>query len=126
MVIVTKFNGNQLLFTRYWCPLMYKHQECKFVVINPLDEVILEYPKDLENLEVVSDIDFSKFKTAVLECPMEKLPTYKAMIIFQRLSEPLVANPRRYKPEQLKTRFYKVNILGKKASVAQMDRATDF
>ena len=57
---------------------------------------------------------------------MEKLPTYKAMIIFQRLSEPLVANPRRYKPEQLKTRFYKVNILGKKASVAQMDRATDF
>ena len=121
MVIVTEFNGNQLMFTRYWCPLMYKHQECKFVVINPFYEVTLDYPKDLENLQVVSNIDFSKFKTAVLECPMEKLPTYKVMIILQKLSAHV--NPKRYKPKHLKTRFYKVT---HNASVAQMDRATDF
>ena len=62
-----------------------------------------------------------EFKTAVLECPMEKLPTYKVMIILQKLSAHV--NPKRYKPKHLKTRFYKVT---HNASVAQMDRATDF
>ena len=47
MVITLKFNGEQQLFHYYWLPLMYKHNECKFIVEDKTTKMI--YPKDIDN-----------------------------------------------------------------------------
>tara|TARA_B100001175_G_scaffold296414_1_gene285322 strand:- start:865 stop:1197 length:333 start_codon:yes stop_codon:yes gene_type:complete len=101
MVILTKYTGYQLEFTRYWPPLMYKHQECQFIVIDPFNK--LWYPKDLKNLEVVNDWDDIKsWKGPMLECPINKLPTYKAMIVLQNKKSG------NFTPDNLGAKFYKV------------------
>ena len=55
MVITLKFEGQQQLFHYYWLPLMYKHNECKFIVEDKTTKMI--YPNDVDNLEVVTNIN---------------------------------------------------------------------
>ncbi len=78
MKIVTEFNGEQKKFHWYWLPLMYKHQECEFYVHAPRGFV---YPKDVKNLKV-NEVPRSKGPT--LRCPMNRVPTYIAMVEFTK------------------------------------------
>tara|TARA_B100000927_G_scaffold274573_1_gene253897 strand:- start:329 stop:640 length:312 start_codon:yes stop_codon:yes gene_type:complete len=82
MVITLKFDGQQQLFHYYWLPLMYKHNECKFIVEDKTTKMI--YPKDVPNLEVISNINNVKITQPILHCQMNKVPTYKSMIEFQK------------------------------------------
>lgn len=75
MVIVTEFKGDQKSFHHYWCPLMYKHQECQFYVKG---EFI--YPKDLKNLHVNQEPKGGP----ILNCPIDKIPQYRGMIELQK------------------------------------------
>ena len=94
MVISTKFDGNQKKFHWYWLPLMYKHPECTFFVSG---EFI--FPKDISNL-IVNE----KAKGGpLLECPMNKVPSYSAMIELQKKR-----NNWKGTSEDLKSRFYEV------------------
>ena len=61
MVITLKFEGQQQLFHYYWLPLMYKHNECKFVVEDKTSKLV--YPKDVNNLEVIANINNVKLHT---------------------------------------------------------------
>lgn len=84
MVIVTTFEGNQQEFHHYWCPLMYKHQECEFHVTGKF-----VYPKDLTNLKV----NQTTHKAGpVLRLPINMLPTYRAMIELQKKPKDWVGN----------------------------------
>ena len=82
MVITLKFEGQQQLFHYYWLPLMYKHNECKFIVEDKTTKMI--YPKDIDNLEVVTNINNVKLRMPVLHCQMNKVPTYKTMVELQK------------------------------------------
>ena len=82
MVITLKFEGQQQLFHYYWLPLMYKHNECKFVVEDKTNKII--YPRDIDNLQVVANINNFKLRQPILHCKMNKVPTYKTMIEFQK------------------------------------------
>lgn len=75
MVIVTEFKGDQKSFHHYWCPLMYKHQECSFYIKG---EFI--YPKDLKNLHVNKEPKGGP----ILNCPIDKIPQYRGMIELQK------------------------------------------
>lgn len=55
---------------------MYKHGECEFHVSGKF-----VYPSDLKNLKVNSS---NVGKGPILKCPMNKLPTYRAMIELQK------------------------------------------
>ena len=81
MVITLKFEGQQQIFHYYWLPLMYKHNECKFIVEDKTTKMI--YPKDVDNLEVVTNINNVKLRQPVLHCKMNKVPTYKTMVDLQ-------------------------------------------
>lgn len=74
MVIVTEFKGDQKSFHHFWCPLMYKHQECSFYIKG---EFI--FPKDLKNLHINKEPKGGP----ILNCPIDYIPTYKAMIELQ-------------------------------------------
>ena len=82
MVITLKFEGQQQLFHYYWLPLMYKHNECKFIVEDKTTTMI--YPNDVNNLEVVTNINNIKLRQPVFHCEINKVPTYKTMIEFQK------------------------------------------
>ena len=82
MVITLKFEGQQQLFHYYWLPLMYKHNECKFIVEDKTTKMI--YPNDVDNLEVVTNINNVKLRQPILRCKMNKVPTYRTMIEFQK------------------------------------------
>lgn len=75
MVIVTEFKGDQKSFHHYWCPLMYKHQECSFYIKG---EFI--YPRDLKNLHVNKEPKGGP----ILNCPIDKIPQYRGMIELQK------------------------------------------
>jgi len=82
MVIITTYVGDQKEFNRFWCPLMYKHQECKFFISGGPKFV---YPKDLNNLHVNSTLHIVGQKEGpILKCPIEKIPTYRGMIELQK------------------------------------------
>ena len=81
MVITLTFEGQQQLFHYYWLPLIYKHNECKFIVEDKTNKMI--YPKDVDNLEVVTNINNVKLRTPVLHCKINRVPTYKTMVDFQ-------------------------------------------
>ena len=76
MVIITTYQGDQRSFHHHWCPLMYKHQECEFRISGKF-----VYPKDLKNIKVNS-VDESG--GPILKCPIDKIPTYRAMIELQK------------------------------------------
>ena len=95
MVIVSSFDGNQKKFHSYWLPLMYKHQECEFHVSGKF-----VFPSDLKNLHV-NKVEHGK--GPVLKCPMDKVPTYKAMIELQNKSPKWIGTP-----EELGEKFYEV------------------
>lgn len=78
MVIIVNGEMNQKMFNRFWCPLMYKHQECKFYFNFGPNHV---YPKDLTNLHVNSTEVASG---PILKCEMNKIPTYRGMIELQK------------------------------------------
>ena len=61
---------------------MYKHNECKFIVEDKTTKMI--YPKDIDNLEVVTNINNVKLRMPVLHCQMNKVPTYKTMVELQK------------------------------------------
>jgi len=61
---------------------MYKHNECKFIVEDKTTKMI--YPNDVPNLEVTSNINNVKITHPVLHCQINKVPTYKTMIEFQK------------------------------------------
>ena len=82
MVITLIFEGQQQLFHYYWLPLMYKHNECKFIVEDKTTKMI--YPNDVGNLEVVTNINNIKLRQPILHCEINKVPTYKTMIEFQK------------------------------------------
>ena len=82
MVITLKFEGQQQLFHYYWLPLMYKHNECKFVVEDKTSKLV--YPKDVNNLNVIANINNVKLRQPILHCNMNKVPTYRTMIEFQK------------------------------------------
>ena len=82
MVITLTFEGQQQLFHYYWLPLMYKHNECKFIVEDKTTKMI--YPNDVGNLEVVTNINNIKLRQPILHCEINKVPTYKTMIEFQK------------------------------------------
>lgn len=95
MVIITTFEGDQKKFHHYWLPLMYKHQECEFHVSGKF-----VYPKDLKNLKVNST---EQTKGPTLKCPINKIPTYKAMITLQSKSTDWIGTD-----EDLQEKFYEV------------------
>ena len=74
MKIVTEFDGEQKKFHWYWLPLMYKHQDCQFFVKGDFI-----YPKDVPNLKVNQE---PSGKGPTLRCPMNRVPTYRAMAEF--------------------------------------------
>ena len=82
MVITLEFDGQQQLFHYYWLPLIYKHNECKFIVEDKTTKMI--YPKDIDNLEVVTNINNVKLRMPVLHCQINKVPTYKTMVELQK------------------------------------------
>lgn len=82
MVITLTFEGQQQLFHYYWLPLMYKHNECKFIVEDKTSKLI--YPNDVGNLEVVTNINNVKLRQPILHCKINKVPTYRTMIEFQK------------------------------------------
>ena len=61
---------------------MYKHNECKFIVEDKTTKMI--YPNDVGNLEVVTNINNVKLRQPILHCEINKVPTYKTMIEFQK------------------------------------------
>ena len=61
---------------------MYKHNECKFIVEDKTTKMI--YPNDVGNLEVVTNINNVKLRQPILHCKMNKVPTYRTMIEFQK------------------------------------------
>lgn len=61
---------------------MYKHNECKFVVEDKTNKII--YPRDIDNLQVVANINNFKLRQPILHCKMNKVPTYKTMIDLQK------------------------------------------
>ena len=61
---------------------MYKHNECKFIVEDKTTKMI--YPNDVGNLEVVTNINNIKLRQPILHCEINKVPTYKTMIEFQK------------------------------------------
>lgn len=73
---------------------MYKHPECTFYVSGEF-----VFPKDISNLKV------NKAATGgpLLDCPMNRVPSYSAMIELQKK-----ANNWRGTNEDLKSRFYEV------------------
>ena len=73
---------------------MYKHPECTFYVSG---EFI--FPKDISNLKVNTGAKGGP----LLECPMNKVPSYSAMIELQKK-----ANNWRGTNEDLQSRFYEV------------------
>lgn len=75
MVIVTEFEGDQKSFHHFWCPLMYKHQECQFYIKG---EFI--FPKDLNNLHVNQEPKGGP----QLTCSINNIPTYRGMIELQK------------------------------------------
>lgn len=75
MVIVTEFKGDQKSFHHYWCPLMYKHQECQFYIKGEF-----VFPKDIKNLHVNEEPKGGP----ILHCPIEKIPQYRGMIELQK------------------------------------------
>ena len=97
MVIETHFDGNQKKFHHYWLPLIYKHQECEFHVTASRG---FTYPKDIANLKVNH---IGNKKGPVLKCPMNKVPTYKAMIVLQQKKQGWSGTD-----EDLGERFYEV------------------
>ena len=94
MVIKTTFDGNQKKFHWYWLPLIYKHGECTFFVDGDF-----VFPKDISNLKVNAEPKGGPF----LECPMNLVPTYSAMIELQ-------SKPKNWRGTNLdlKSKFYKV------------------
>ena len=80
MVIISTFVGDQKLFNRVWCPLMYKHQECQFYITAGPKFV---YPKDLQNLHINSGLNIGQKDGPILKCPIELIPTYRGMIELQ-------------------------------------------
>ena len=82
MVITLKFDGQQQLIHYYSLPLIYKHNECKFIDEDKTTKMI--YPKDVYNLEVVTNINNVKLRHPILHCKINKVPTYKTMVEFQR------------------------------------------
>ena len=97
MKIVTEFNGNQKHFHWYWLPLMYKHQEVSFYVQAPHKFI---YPKDVKNLKIN---EVPKGDGPTLNCPMNLLPTYRAMEQFAKKKKDWTGTP-----EDLGERFYEV------------------
>ena len=73
---------------------MYKHPECTFYVSG---EFI--FPKDISNLKVNTGAK----RGPLLECPMNRVPSYSAMIELQKK-----AKDWRGTNEDLKSRFYEV------------------
>ena len=61
---------------------MYKHNECKFVVEDKTSKLV--YPKDVNNLNVIANINNVKLRQPILHCNMNKVPTYRTMIEFQK------------------------------------------
>ena len=61
---------------------MYKHNECKFVVEDKTSKLV--YPKDVNNLDVIANINNVKLRQPILHCNMNKVPTYRTMIEFQK------------------------------------------
>lgn len=96
MKIVTEFNGNQKHFHWYWLPLIYKHQECKFYVKGDFT-----YPKDVGNLLVNATPE--QGNGPILRCPMNLVPTYRAMEQFTRKDKNWTGTH-----EDLGERFYEV------------------
>lgn len=80
MVIVTEFKGDQKSFHYYWCPLMYKHQECQFYIKSEFQKKPLIFPKDLKNLHVNKEPKGGP----MLDCPIDKIPQYRGMIELQK------------------------------------------
>lgn len=74
---------------------MYKHQECQFYVSGKF-----VFPKDLNNLKVNST---DQPKGPVLKCPINKIPTYRAMIELQKKDKSWIGTD-----EDLGERFYEV------------------
>lgn len=97
MKIVTTFEGNQKHFHWYWLPLMYKHQEVTFYVQAPHKFI---YPKDVKNLKIN---EVPKGDGPTLNCPMNLLPTYRAMEQFAKKKKDWTGTP-----EDLGERFYEV------------------
>ena len=97
MKIVTEFNGQQKYFHWYWLPLIYKHQEVTFYVQAPRGFI---YPKDIKNLKVN---EIAKGKGPTLNCPMNLVPTYRAMEQFAKKHPTWTGSP-----EELGEKFYDI------------------
>lgn len=101
MVIITEFEGDQRKFHHFWLPLIYKHQECNFVVKDKTDRMI--FPAGIKNLKVVNPDYNVRAGQVVLECPINKVPTYKAMVDLQNIK-----SAKTITPEELGSMFYEV------------------
>jgi len=101
VVITLKYNGDQKRFHHYWLPLVYKHGECTFVVHDESNKLI--YPKDAKNLKINQNHD----KGPIMHCVAEKIPTYRAMVVFQK-------KPKNWKGDwsDLGEMFYDIETLG--------------
>lgn len=84
MVIITQFSGksDQKKFHHFWLPLIYKHNECTFIVEQTTAEQLV-YPTGIKNLKVVKSHTDQAYKGPVLFCPLDKIPTYKNMVDLQ-------------------------------------------
>tara|TARA_B100002019_G_C21268311_1_gene600677 strand:- start:1559 stop:1864 length:306 start_codon:yes stop_codon:yes gene_type:complete len=101
MVIVTEFEGDQKKFHFFWLPLIYKHNECNFVVKDKTGKMI--FPGGITNLKVV-DPDYKlRQGNVILKCPINKIPTYKAMVDLQNIK-----SAKTITPEELGSMFYEV------------------
>ena len=101
MVILIEFEGEQRKFHHFWLPLIYKHQECNFVVKDKTDNMI--FPAGITNLKVVNPDYKLRTGNVVLKCPFNKIPTYKAMVDLQNIK-----TAKTITPEELGSMFYEV------------------
>ena len=90
--IVTTYKDNKKYFLHYWLPLIYKHKEVEFIIIDnkSISKPIVDYfPTDTKNLIVFGDKSLtgaiSKARNeTVFITDINCLPTYECMITLDK------------------------------------------
>lgn len=101
VTIVTTYRNNKKIFKHYWCPLIHKHGEVEFLIIDhdsrlePLKHLLPNKPN--VRMALVKDIEISDESLkargilnarheTVLVTNINSIPTYQTMILLNNLT----------------------------------------